>query len=170
MGIQSGVFPGENRGENMEKTQGKTAGKPSAKEYLKRAYLLDLRIKSKEQQLLAVREMATKATSTMSATRVSGTGARSRVEEYGSKAVDLEAVIQESAARLIAAKYEIMQTIELVPDETRRTLLELRYLNFWGWGEIEEMTRFSHSRAMEIHRDALRDVGRIIEKSVQNRT
>lgn len=168
------VFHGEN--------QGKTPGKPTenqgenkdhkeaAKKYLKRAYFLDLRIQSKERQLQAARDMATKATSTMSATRVSGTAARSKVEEYGSKAVDLEAAIKDSARQLIQTRYEIMQTIEKVQDECRRTVLELRHLDMLEWLEIETALSYSHRQAMRIYGNALLDVAAILEKMAHNGT
>lgn len=168
------VFPRENHGKTPEKTKGKPGEnqdpKEAAKKYLKRAYYLDLRIQSKERQLQAARDMATKATSSMSATRVSGTTARSKVEEYGSKAVDLEAAIRDSARKLIQTRYEIMQTIEQVPDECRRTVLELRHLDMLEWLEIESALSYSHRQAMRIYGNALLDVAAVLEKMAHNGT
>ncbi len=137
--------------------------KEEAKRYLKRAYQLDVRLHSKEEQLRAARDMATKATSSMNAGRVSGTSARSKVEEYGSNAVDLEAAIKQSAREIIATRFEIMQTIEQVQDERQRTVLELRYLNLLAWHEIERALSYSRPQTMRIHGAALLAVAEVLK-------
>lgn len=142
-----------------------------AKDFLSRAYLLDVRIKAKEEQLQAAHEMARKATSAMDALRVSGTTSKSKLEDNVVKALSLEEAIEESRSELIETKAEIMETISRVPDVTHRTLLELRYLNFMRWDKIEREMNYSHSGIMILHRKSLQEIENILTaKSVHNCT
>ena len=139
----------------------------TAKEYLKRAYDIEKRIKFKEQQLLSARDMAAKATGRVTAMRVSGTGSRSKVEEGGTSAVMLEDEIKRGYVELIEVKLEVTRTIAQVKDIRQRTLLEYRYLGYMEWAVIRWTMNYSHTRVMEMHREALQEVENIIKESTQ---
>ena len=62
----------------------------TAKEYLGQAYRLDQRINSKLEQVMSLRDLATKATSTLSDVAPSGTRNVHRMEDIIVKIVDLE--------------------------------------------------------------------------------
>ncbi|MEG1149597.1 MAG: hypothetical protein RSD98_13510, partial [Niameybacter sp.] len=62
----------------------------TAKEYLKQAYRIDQRINSKLEQIASLRDLATKATSTLSDTPPSGSRNVHSMEGVIVKMVDLE--------------------------------------------------------------------------------
>jgi hypothetical protein len=108
----------------------------TAKEYLGQAYRIDQRINSKIEQVTSLRNLATKATSTLSDAPPSGTCNVHRMEDVITKMVDMENEINADIDRLINLKQEIVQAIKSVHNPEQQTLLELRYLCFRTWEEI----------------------------------
>ena len=102
----------------------------TAKEYLGQAYRLDQRINSKLEQVMSLRDLATKATSTLSDVAPSGTRNVHRMEDIIVKIVDLENEINRDIDNLVDLKREMVSVIKAVTDPELQTLLELRYLCF----------------------------------------
>lgn len=131
----------------------------NTKEYLGQAYKIDQRIKSKMAQVRSLREMATKATNTLSDTPRSASPNIQPMESAIAKIVDLENEITAEIDSLVDKKRELVHAINAVPDIKQRTLLELRYLCFMTWEGIARELSISRT---EVYR--LRDVS---EKNFQ---
>ena len=101
----------------------------TTKEFLNQAYRIDQRINSKLEQIKNLRELATKATSTISETGVCDSGNNQRMESNVVKIVDLEREINEDIDMLIEVKKGIMAMIKKVENPEYQTLLELRYID-----------------------------------------
>lgn len=95
----------------------------TTKEYLSQAYRIDQRINSKLEQIKNLRELATKATSTISETGVCDFGNKQRMESNVVKIVDLEREINEDIDMLIEVKKGIMAMIKKVENPEYQTLL-----------------------------------------------
>lgn len=108
----------------------------TAKEYLGQAYRIDQRINSKIEQISALRNLATKASSTLSDIPPSGTRNVHRMEDIIVKIVDMQNEINADIDKLVDLKKEIMSVIKSVDNPEQQTLLELRYLCFRSWEEI----------------------------------
>ena len=108
----------------------------TAKEYLGQAYRLDQRINSKLEQVMSLRDLATKATSTLSDVASSGTRNVHRMEDIIVKIVDLENEINRDIDNLVDLKREMVSVIKAVADPEQQTILELRYLCFKSWEQI----------------------------------
>ena len=108
----------------------------TAKEYLNQAYWLDRRIDSKLEQLSALKDMATKTTSIISADVVSHTRNVHSMQDIIAKIIDMQAEINADIDRLVDLKRDIMQVVKSVGDPELQMLLELRYLCFKDWTEI----------------------------------
>ena len=108
----------------------------TAKEYLGQAYRLDQRINSKLEQVMSLRDLATKATSTLSDVAPSGTRNVHRMEDIIVKIVDLENEINRDIDNLVDLKREMVSVIKAVTDPEQQTILELRYLCFKSWEQI----------------------------------
>lgn len=106
------------------------------KEYLSQAYRIDQRINSKLEQVRNLRELAEKATSTLSDIPCSGNGNKQKIESVVVKIIDLEHEIDEEIDRLVDLKQEIVSLIKQVKNPEYQTLLELRYLCFRTWEQI----------------------------------
>ena len=102
----------------------------TAKDFLQKAYRIDQRINAKLEQIASLRELAVKATATLSDTPRSGTRNVHRMEDIITKIVDLEAEINLDIDALVDLKHEIVSVIKQIEYPEHQTLLELRYLCF----------------------------------------
>jgi len=130
----------------------------TTKEYLSQAFRLDQRINSKLEQVSSLRDLATKATASIHAERVSGTKQRSPMENAIVKLIDLEHDIDADIDKLVDLKREIIEVINSVEQPEYHLLLELRYLNYKTWEEIAEMMNYSWRNIHYVHGKALRAV------------
>ncbi|WP_073338040.1 DUF1492 domain-containing protein [Clostridium grantii] len=129
-----------------------------AKEYLYQAYRIDQRINSKLEQIVSLRELAMKATSTLSDTPPSGTRNVHSMEGIIAKMVDLETELNEDIDKLVDLKREIVAIIKELNNPEYQTLLELRYLCFKTWEQIAVDMRYSIQNVYKIHERALKCV------------
>lgn len=129
-----------------------------AKEYLSQAYRIDQRINSKLEQIVSLRELATKATSTLSDTPPSGTRNVHSMEDTISKMMDLENEINTDIDTLVDLKRDIMEIIKRINNPEKHTLLELRYLCFKTWEQIAVEMGYSLQHIFRIHDKAIKEI------------
>lgn len=129
-----------------------------AKTYLSQAYRIDQRINSKLEQIVSLRELATKATSTLSDMPSSGTRNIHSMEGIITKMVDLEEEINIDIDTLVDLKREFVTIIKKINNPEYQTLLELRYLCFKTWEQIAVDMGYSVQHIFRIHDKALKDV------------
>ena len=127
----------------------------TAKEYLSQAYRVDRMITAKLQQVQSLRELATRATSTLSDAPAGGSRNNHRMEDIIAKMIDLENEINGDIDCLVDLKRGIVAAIKSVPDPDHKVLLELRYLCFRSWGEIAADMRYSKDNIFKLHTKAL---------------
>jgi seryl-tRNA synthetase len=108
----------------------------TAKEYLSQAKYLDMRINSKIQQVEALNELATSATSALTGMPHNPNKATSKMADAVAKIVDLQSEINHDIDALVDLKQEISTTIKAVPNVELQTLLEKRYLCFQAWEKV----------------------------------
>lgn len=130
----------------------------TAKEYLNQAYRLDQRINSKLEQVMALRDLSTKATATMSDMPGSASPNVHRMQDIIVKIVDLENDINADIDQLIDLKREMVAVIKAVKNPEFQTLLELRYLCFKPWEQIAVEMGYSIDWTFRMHRKALETV------------
>lgn len=129
-----------------------------AKEYLSQAYRIDQRINSKLEQIVSLRELATKATSTLSDTPPSGTRNVHSMEGIIVKMIELENEINKDIDTLVDLKRDIMVIIKKVNNLEQQTLLELRYLCFKTWEQIAVDMGYSLQHTFRIHDKTLKEI------------
>ena len=130
----------------------------TAKEYLGQAYRLDQRINSKLEQVMSLRDLATKATSTLSDVAPSGTRNVHRMEDIIVKIVDLENEINRDIDNLVDLKREMVSVIKAVTDPEYQTILELRYLCFKSWEQIAVDMNYSIQHIYRLRDRALNEI------------
>ncbi|MBQ2726345.1 MAG: DUF1492 domain-containing protein [Clostridia bacterium] len=130
----------------------------TAKEYLGQAYRLDQRINSKLEQVMSLRDLATKATSTLSDVAPSGTRNVHRMEDIIVKIVDLENEINRDIDNLVDLKREMVSVIKAVTDPELQTLLELRYLCFKSWEQIAVEMEYSIQHIFRLHDKSIKEI------------
>lgn len=130
----------------------------TSKEYLAQAYRIDQRINSKLEQIVSLRELATKATYTLSDTPPSGSRNAHSMEGIIVKMMELENEINADIDVLIDLKKEIMSIIKKINNPEQQTLLELRYLCFKTWEQIAVDMGYSIQNAYKVHDRALENI------------
>jgi len=133
----------------------------AAKDYLHQAYRIDQRINSKLEQVRSLRNLAEKATTTLSDTPFSGTRNFHRMEDIIAKMVDLESEINADISDLVNLKQEITAIVKKVANKEYQTILELRYLCFMRWEEISVELHLDIRWVHRLHNKALFEVDSI---------
>ncbi len=136
----------------------------NAKEYLSQAYRIDQRINSKLEQVMSLRALLGKATSTLTGAPKAATPNPHSMEDTICKMVDMENEINDDIDTLVNLKAEIMACIKKVENPEHQTLLELRYLCFKRWDEIACELSYSMQYAFRIHDRALADAEIILKE------
>lgn len=127
------------------------------KEYLAQAYRIDQRINSKLEQIISLRDLSTKATSTLSDMPGSATRNVHSMENVVTKMIDLENEINEDIDTLVDLKKEFVSIIKKVNNTEYQTLLELRYLCFKTWEQIAVDMGYDLRYIHKLHNRALED-------------
>lgn len=130
----------------------------TAKDYLSQAYRIDQRINSKIDQVSSLRELATKATATISDMPGAATPNVHRMSDIVCKIVSLEEEINADIDRLVDLKCEIVSVIKQVANTEFQTLLEQRYLCFRTWEEIAVAMSYNVRTIYRLHDQALKCV------------
>ena len=129
-----------------------------AKDYLSQAYKLNHRIDCKLRQTENLRDLATRATASIHAERVSGTKQRSPMENAIVKLIDLEYEINSDIDSLVDMKREIAVVISKLSSPSHKILLELRYLEGKTWDEIAKAMDYDLRWIYRLHGKALKEI------------
>lgn len=130
----------------------------NAKEYLSQAMYIDQRIDSKLEQIMKLRESATKATAALSDMPRPDSPNVQSMEETIVKIVDLEREINRDIDALVDLKAEARKVISKLDNPEQQLILEMRYLCYKSWAEIAEDLSFSESNVYKIHGEALKRI------------
>ncbi|MDE6748574.1 MAG: DUF1492 domain-containing protein [Lachnospiraceae bacterium] len=130
----------------------------TAKEYLSRAFYLNMRIRSKNEQIAVMNALATRVTSTLSNTPVSGTKNDHKMEDVILNILEYEKELKEAMNQLVTLKREIRDVIEQIGNDEYQVLLELRYLSSMRWEQIAVEMGYSIEHVYRLHREALKKV------------
>lgn len=134
----------------------------TAKEYLSQARTLDMRIKSKLQQIESLNELATSCTVVYSDMPRNPNRGGSKVERAVLNIIEVEESLKHDVEDLVELKKEIMATIQAVSDVELQTLLEKRYLCFLSWEKIAVEMHYSIQHIYRMHDTALSGVTAIM--------
>ena len=129
----------------------------NTKTYLSQARYLDMRIKSKLQQVDSLNELATTCTSVLTGMPRNPSGSTSRMADAICKIVDLQNDINRDIDTLVDLKKEIMCVIKEVLNPEHQTLLEKRYLCFLSWEKIAVDMGYDLRYIHKLHIRALDD-------------
>ena len=128
------------------------------KAYLERARNINIQIDSKLEQVSALRQLAIKASSTISPVPPSGTPDPHRLEKTITRMMDMEHEVDEDIDHLVELKADIMKAISRVPDDRERVVLELRYLAFKDWASIADAIGLHIRQVYRLHDEALKHI------------
>lgn len=135
----------------------------TAVEFLSQAYLMEQQIRSKKEQLVMLRSMATSFYNPTDQEQVSCTPKTYALEESVIKIVEAENEIKAQVVQLVQTMMEIRNVIAAVQDVKLRLVLEKRYLLFQAWKDIAADMDRSVRWVQQKHVMALEVVERIMD-------
>ena len=109
----------------------------------------------KIEQVARLRELAAKATSTLSDLPGSATRNTHRMEDIIVKMIALENEINDDIDHLVDLKRNITRLIKSVDNIEYQRILELRYLCLKSWKEIGEDLGYSKTHVFRLHAEIL---------------
>ena len=123
--------------------------------YLRQYAAMKLRRDDLKEELLSIRENATRATSRYTAERMSGTGKKDGMANAAVKAVEVEQKVERCIRNIEEALNIRVWLIEQMKDEWEKTILTERYINGRGWDEIQKRFPFERASIFRLHGRAL---------------
>ncbi|MGL5563282.1 MAG: DUF1492 domain-containing protein [Tannerellaceae bacterium] len=130
----------------------------TAKEYLLQARYLDMRIKSKIQQIESLNDLATNCSAVISDMPRNPNRGGSPMANAIMKMIDLQDEIKEDMEELVTLKQEITSVIKGIPDLEQQTILEKRYLCNLNWEQIAVDMGYSMQHTFRHHDTALKNI------------
>ena len=127
----------------------------TAKEYLNQAYRLDQRIRSKQEQIAALNDLATSCSASMTGMPRNPNRGGSRMADAVCKIIDLQDSIAADMQELVELKAEIIATIKAVDCIEYQLILEKRYISGKSWPEIAVDLGYKMRRMYDLHDEAL---------------
>ena len=127
------------------------------KEFLNQYRNAEREIAIKLDEIVRLREMATKVTQVLTPDKVKG-GMENRREESIAKIVDMEKEIGASIDNLKKIREQVECAINAIPDANQRDVLRLRYLNGKTWEQIAVQLEFSYQWVCKLHGRALQNI------------
>ena len=124
----------------------------NAKAYLSRAYYLELQVKSKQEQIEALRSLAERVSPGFGGERV----------QHSPNMSAMEKEIEQKIDELVEMKLEIARVIDRVEDVCTKVILEKRYLCFQSWMQIATELNYSERYTRTKHVEGLRAVEAIL--------
>lgn len=123
--------------------------------YLRQYAAMKLRRDDLKEELLSIRENATRATSRYTAERMSGTGKKDGMANAAVRAVEVEQKVERCIRNIEEALNVRVWLIEQMQDEWEKTILTERYINGRGWDEIQNRFPFERASIFRLHGRAL---------------
>lgn len=125
----------------------------TAKRFLEQAYWLDKRIEKRAEEIARLRAKLEKTNSKLSDMPRGGSGGD--WTDGAVKVLEWEAEVKQEIARLCEIKRQIGEAIDAVEDARYRTLLEMRYRNYYTFEKIAVEMNYSYDWVKHIHAEAL---------------
>lgn len=130
----------------------------TAKEFLQQAFRTYREVDSKIEQVLRLRELTMRATSTIDGVPSNGTNSTSKIESAIVALYMKQAKLGDEIEKLLATWTEVASAISEIADDEERLILEYRYLAFEPWRVIAGKLGLSLNRVYFLHRKALKKI------------
>lgn len=137
----------------------------NADEFLKQIERADTLIDSKLSELYRLRCLVTSITVPTDREAIQTSGVSDKVGNTVAKIVDLENEIDDIIDGYIDTRNKCIGVIEQLKDTLQYKVIHMRYVEYKSYVEIEDELNYSHQWIMEVRRNALREIERIINSS-----
>ena len=130
----------------------------TAKEYLGKAYRLDQRIRSKQEQISALTDLATSCSANITGMPRNPNQGGSRMADAVCKIADLQDEIAADMVLLVDLKAELVSVIKAVDSIDHQLILEKRYITGKSWPEIAVDLGYKMRHMYKVHDEALENI------------
>ena len=137
----------------------------TADEFLKQIERADTLIDSKLSELYRLRCLVTSITVPTDREAIQTSGVSDKVGNTVAKIVDLENEIDDMIDEYIDTRNKCIGVIEQLKDTLQYKVIHMRYVEYKSYVEIEDELNYSHQWIMEVRRNALREIERVINSS-----
>ena len=127
------------------------------KEFLNQYRNAEREIAIKLDEIVRLREMATKVTQVLTPDKVKG-GMENRREESIAKIVDMEKEIGASIDNLKKIREQVEYAINAISNANQRDVLRLRYLDGMKWEQIAVKLNYDYRWVLRLHGMALHEI------------
>lgn len=135
--------------------------------YLRQYGDMKLRRDDLKEELHAIRENATRATSRYTAERMSGTSMHDGMANAAVRAVEVEQKLERCIRNIEEALAVRVWLIEQMKDDREKTILTERYISRRDWPDIQKRLFISRSRLLELHGYALNHFWEIYSREMK---
>ena len=132
-----------------------------AKRYLQEYRAILLRVQRLEHHLTTVWDGATRATSRLTATRLSGTAKRDAIANAAVELADGEAALRAEVYHLREALAMRLFLLDQLADERHKAILTARYIDGMHWEEIAKAMHYDPRWLRELHGRALAEFSKV---------
>ena len=136
----------------------------NAKAYLSRVYCLDLQVKSKQEQIEALRSLAARVSTGLDKEPVKHSLNVTAMEDTVARIMEAEEELQRKIREMVDMMREISAVIDRVEDVYARLVLEKRYLRFQPWMNIAAELNYTERYVHMKHGEGLRAVQEILDE------
>lgn len=132
------------------------------KEFLQSCRYHEQSIKIKLEQIRHYRELAESITAEIKEVTTFSLTPSNKIENCAIELVSIEEDIKKEIQELRNDLILVKEVIDLLTDETLRTLMDARYIRQMSWEEIAVMLFYTRRRVLQLHNKALQEISRKI--------
>ena len=135
----------------------------TSKEYLSQAYLLESRIKVKQEQIEVLRASTQKVTATYGTECVSHSRNVTTLEDGVISINEAQAELNNMHGEMLRLQVEISEVIISLDNQTHSMILTKRYLRYLSWNRIANEMRYTVRWVQKQHGKALKAVDQLLK-------
>ena len=139
-----------------KKVRGAAPAEGSLDRALERMDWLEMRIASRSEQMVRLRDKANRMTASLSG--VPGVRANDIMESAVVELVDMGEELKKDFAELARTRRRVKEAMQRLDSARKCSLMDMRYIDHMTWKEIAAAMHWSESNALRIHRESLKQL------------
>lgn len=139
------------------------------KEYLSSLRFAEKMIEIKLEKIEETRELALRVNQALNPVKVQGGQRKNIVEEVAIKVAGLTQQLEKQVDEYKELQKNVIDLISVVPNDTQREILDLRYVHFKKWEDIAEIMSYDRRQITRLHYKGLQEIVKTINVSLKDK-
>ena len=139
------------------------------KEYLSSLRFAEKMIEIKLEKIEETRELALRVNQALNPVKVQGGQRKNIVEEVAIKVAGLTQQLEKQVDEYKELQKNVIDLISVVPNDTQREILDLRYVHFKKWEDIAEIMSYDRRQITRLHYKGLQEIVKIINTHLKDK-